>query len=338
LEERGVEVAVLNSMLTDAQAEQEITRVIAGEARLLYVTPERLLNDDFVREIARLPISLVAVDEAHCVSEWGHDFRPAYLALGAAIQRLGQPTILALTATATPWVRGDIAELLGMRQPQTIVRGGDRPNLFLDVHRVETEVDEHRALRRLLAPSAEAGDQPLARADDAADLLQGAGIVYTATTRAARETAEWLQAWGISADYYHGQRSKRDRVRVQDAFMDGRLRIVAATNAFGLGIDKPDVRFVLHRDIPASLEAYYQEAGRAGRDGASALALLLYRPADLGRSAFLAASGSLDQGQLAAVCDALQEHGDLTPGKLRTLTGLTQPTLLRVLAALEAAG
>ena len=337
LEERGVEVAVINSTLSPAQAEAEMARVASGEARLLYVTPERLLNEAFVREIAALPVSLLAVDEAHCISEWGHSFRPAYQALGAASRRLGRPTMLALTATATPWVRRDIVEQLGMRDPQIVVRGSDRPNLFLEVRRVESEADEVRELRRLLAPSddAERGDEAIGGRGEP-DYYAGSGIVYTATTRAARDTAEMLRACGISADFYHGQRSKRDRERVQDAFMAGEIRIVAATNAFGLGIDKPDVRFVIHRDIPASLEAYYQEAGRAGRDGEPARAVLVYRPADLGRAAFLAGGGRLDRADVAAVCTALAEHGELAHRKLAAVTGLSQPVLLRVVAALDA--
>jgi ATP-dependent DNA helicase RecQ len=145
-----------------------------------------------------------------------------------------------------------------------------------------------------------------------------------------------LRACGISADFYHGQRSKRERERVQDAFMDGEVRIIAATNAFGLGIDKPDVRFVIHRDIPASLEAYYQEAGRAGRDGEPAHAVLVYRPDDLGRAAFLAGGGRLDREAVATVCTVLAEHGELAPRKLADLTGLSQSVLLRVVAALDA--
>ena len=327
LEERGVEVAVVNSTLSPAQADAELARVRSGEARLLYVTPERLLNESFMREIAALPVSLLAVDEAHCVSEWGHSFRPAYQALGAVSRRLGRPTLLALTATATPWVRRDIVEQLEMRDPRIVVRGSDRPNLFLEVRRVETEADEIRELRRLLAPP-----------DDEPADFAGSGIVYTATTRAARETAELLQSRGISADFYHGQRSKRDRERVEDAFMAGDIRIVAATNAFGLGIDKPDVRFVIHRDIPASLEAYYQEAGRAGRDGEPARAVLVYRPADLGRAAFLAGGSRLDRADVTAVCDALAAHGELAPRKLASVTRLSQSLLLRVVAALDTEG
>ena len=340
LEERGVEVAVINSTLSESAAEAELARVERGEARLLYVTPERFLDQDFTEVVRKLPVSLLAVDEAHCVSEWGHSFRPAYLALGPAVRRLGRPIVLALTATATPWVRRDIVEQLAMRDPEIVVRGCDRPNLFFSVQRVESDADEYRALRRLLGPTDEAVDAGQAGAliDDGRAAFAGPGIIYTATTKAARETAEWLRDWGIAADFYHGQRTKRDRARVQDAFMAGELRVIAATNAFGLGIDKPDVRFVIHRDVPASLEAYYQEAGRAGRDGDEAYCLLLFGTADLGRAAFLSGGGRLDRDDIGRICTALVEHGELSPRKLAALSGLSASVFLRVTSALEHEG
>ena len=224
------------------------------------------------------------MDEAHCISEWGHDFRPSYLALKAAAAALGQPVLLALTATATPWVRREIVERLGMRDPDVVVRGVDRPNLFLEVRRVEAEGDDRRVLRELIEGAPDR--YPPEMAARIGQAMRGAGIVYTATTKGAEETAEWLAEWGIPADFYHGQRRKADRERVQEAFMGDRLRVIVATNAFGLGVDKPDVRFVVHRDVPGSLEAYYQEAGRAGRDGEFARCTVIYRPGDLGRAAF----------------------------------------------------
>ncbi len=302
LTESGVEASLLNSTLSAAESADELSQVQRGESRLLYVTPERLAQPEFLTRLGQQRVCLLVVDEAHVVSEWGHTFRPAYLALGEVAQRLGRPTLLALTATATSWIRQEIVERLGLRDPDVVVHGTDRANLFLEVQRVESAVAEHRLLRRLLeaedatddladtVPSWLADDLPGAQPAApvaSAPSFEGSGIIYVATTRAARETAAWLRSWGIAADYYHGQRRKADRARVQDAFMAGELRVIAATNAFGLGIDKPDVRFVIHRDVPASLEAYYQEAGRAGRDGRPARCTLIYRPAALGRAAFL---------------------------------------------------
>ena len=277
LQARGLRVGVINSTQSAAADEQALRDARSGTAKLLYVTPERFDDADFMAAAGRMSVSLFVVDESHSISEWGHTFRPAYLRLGEAIERLKRPTILALTATATPWVRRDIIERLGMRDPLVLVRGTDRPNLFLDVTRVEEENQDRRILQQLF------------ESDDQA--MRGSGIIYVGTTRAAYQTARWLTGWGIAAEFYHGQRKKSDRERVQDAFMSGKVRVIAATNAFGMGVDKPDVRFVVHRDIPASLETYYQEAGRAGRDGQPARCTLIYRPGDLGRAAFLAGVG-----------------------------------------------
>ena len=283
LEARGLGVSVINSTQSTAAAEQALRDASSGAAKLLYVTPERFDDSDFMAAARRMSVSLFVVDESHSISEWGHTFRPAYLRLPDAIERLKRPTILALTATATPWVRRDIIERLGMRDPLVLVRNTDRPNLFLEVIRVEDENQDRHILQQLF------------ESDDEA--MQGSGIIYVGTTRASSQTARWLTGWGIAAEYYHGQRKKSDRERVQDAFMSGKVRVIAATNAFGMGVDKPDVRFVVHRDIPASLESYYQEAGRAGRDGERARCTLIYRPGDLGRAAFLASVGSLTRDE-----------------------------------------
>ena len=343
LSERGVQVGVINSSRTESEVAEELDRVREGEARLLYVTPERFHDDEFMRAMRRAEVSLFVVDEAHCISDWGHSFRPAYLELGSAVATLGRPTILALTATATPWVRRDIVERLQLRDPDVVVRGSDRPNLFLEVHRAETEADEYRALRRLFVH-----DEDEAQANDGEDhptgppnrevlaaMMTGSGIVYTATTRGAQETAEWLREWGVSADYYHGQRRKADRERVQDAFMSGDVRVIAATNAFGLGVDKSDVRFVVHRDVPASLEAYWQEAGRGGRDGEAARCVLLYRPAELARAAFLGSGGQLGLDEVERMRAALLVGRQLSIKALVETTGLGRAVVARVVAALE---
>ena len=320
LEARGLRVAVINSAQSASEADQALRAAVDGEAKLLYVTPERFDDAEFLVQVRRQEVSLFVVDEAHSISEWGHSFRPSYLTLPSAIGQVGRPTVLALTATATPWVRDDIVTRLGLRDPALIVTGTDRPNLFLEVVRVEEEREDRRVLQDLLS-----GPEPM---------MQGSGIIYTATTRAATDTAAWLGEWGIAADVYHGQRRKRDRERVQEAFMSGELRVIAATNAFGLGVDKPDVRFVIHRDIPASLEAYYQEAGRAGRDGEPARCTLIYRPGDLGQAAFLAGGGELTREEVIRARAGLVRTGGGTLRELEAACELGRADLARLVEIL----
>ncbi|HEX2036191.1 MAG TPA: RecQ family ATP-dependent DNA helicase [Chloroflexota bacterium] len=356
LAEHGVAAGVIDSTQSPSRAAEELQKVQQGRAKLLYVTPERFEDAEFFARLRRLSVALLVVDEAHCISEWGHSFRPAYLLLGKVAAELRPVVLLALTATASPWVRRDITDRLGMRDPDIVVHGLERPNLFLEVWRIEEEDDERRALERLLAaPDAPGTAEPSAQgaiedgttedgaAEDAArqEALRGSGIIYTATTRGAAETAKWLRTWGIPADYYHGRRRKSERGQVQEAFMGGELRVIAATNAFGLGVDKPDVRFVIHRDVPASVEAYYQEAGRAGRDGAFARCLLLYRPADLGRAAFLAGTGHVTREDVRRVHAGLRSvppGAEITRRDLVAASGVGSGDLVRLLDRLSRDG
>jgi ATP-dependent DNA helicase RecQ len=324
LEALGLDVGVVSSMQSEGQQASELEEAQRGETRLLYVTPERFSSDEFVQDLKGLEISLLVIDEAHSISEWGHTFRPSYLGLADAAERLGRPTVLALTATASPWIRREIVDRLRLRNPDTVVNGIDRPNLVFEVVRVEQEREDKRVLHQLLC--------------DHEQRLEGSGIIYTATTRAADDTAAWLREWGLSADAYHGRRRKSDRDRIQNEFMAGTLQVIAATNAFGMGVDKPDVRFVVHRDIPGSLEAYYQEAGRAGRDGQPARCVLIYRPGDLGRAAFLNASGELTREEVHQARPGMLGLGQASPRQMQEASTLGKADFARLVEILEAEG
>jgi ATP-dependent DNA helicase RecQ len=335
--EAGVGAALVSSTRTDRQNRDAVASALAGRQSLLYLTPERLDDRELVTRLAGAGVALLVIDEAHCISEWGHSFRPAYLELPGAAARLGRPPILALTATASPFVRADIVERLELREPVVVAHGNDRPNLFYEVRRVEHERHDRDVLHELLVERAPSGyGRSLERR--LAGAMDGSGLVYAQTTRGAAETARWLGEWGIPAGVYHGQLRKAERERVQAAWMAGDIRVVAATNAFGLGIDKPDVRFVIHRDVPASVEAYMQEAGRAGRDGEPSRCTLVYRPGDLGRAAFLGGSAGIDREDVERVRDALSRRGPLTRRELLAEAGITRPVAGRLVPLLKDAG
>jgi ATP-dependent DNA helicase RecQ len=262
LRARGIAATFINSSLGEAERQERQANLRRGEYRLVYVAPERFKSPSFLSAMAGLKVPLLAVDEAHCISAWGHDFRPEYQKIAQARTQLKAERVLALTATATPEVRRDIADALELRDPKVFVAGFDRPNLFIEVLRVSGDKDK---LGRLLA---------LARGG-------GPGIVYAATRRNVEKVVSALRAAGIGAAGYHAGMADEERTAVQDRFVRGEAPIIVATNAFGMGVDKADIRFVAHFDAPRSLEAYYQEIGRAGRDGKDSHALLLFNFADI---------------------------------------------------------
>lgn len=258
LRARGLPATFINSSINEGEQRRRIEGVQNGEFKLIYVAPERFRSPRFIAALAAVKLSLFAVDEAHCVSTWGHDFRPDYLHLKSVLESLGQPQIVALSATATPFVRKDIIAQLGLRRPEIFVSGFDRPNLTIRLEHELTDYDKVMRIRRF------------------AETSDGPGIVYAATRKNVENVATELQRIGIKTASYHGGMTDSARAKAQEAFMSGAANVIVATNAFGMGIDKPDIRFVVHYNFPGSIEAYYQEIGRAGRDGKDSTCLLLF--------------------------------------------------------------
>jgi ATP-dependent DNA helicase RecQ len=323
VEDRAGRAAQLNSTLSAGDQRETLQNLADGTVRFLFLAPEQLTKPEVVDAIREADPALFVVDEAHCVSAWGHDFRPDYLRLGGVIEQLGHPTVLALTATAAPPVRSEIVERLEMRDPEIVVAGFDRPEIRLEVDRyADAHGKEQGVLDRVLAEIGEG---------------RGPGIVYSATRRGTEEIAAGLVDRGLRARHYHAGLNKGDREDTQRAWMDDELDVVVATTAFGMGIDKPGTRFVVHAEPADSVDSYYQEIGRAGRDGQPALAVLVYRQEDLGLRRFFAAGTPAEQElqQVAGLVAAAGTGDGVDVKDLREETGRAATPLVRDLNLLE---
>ncbi|MBV9605913.1 MAG: ATP-dependent DNA helicase RecQ, partial [Solirubrobacterales bacterium] len=303
-------VELVNAQRGGAANADALARVADGQVRLLYVAPERFASPRFAAVLSQARVGLFVVDEAHCISQWGHDFRPDYFFLADAARRVGARATIGLTATATPEVADDIARRLALRDPLRVTTGFDRPNLSFAVVRCATAVDKRR---RLAASLSEPGALP--------------AIVYAGTRKASEQVAGFLgRALGEEVLVYHAGLERGVRTRIQERFMSGEPRVIVATNAFGMGIDKADVRTVAHATVPGSLEAYYQEAGRAGRDGAPARCLLFAEQRDKGLHVFFIQRSRLDPGVFERVAERLRWAGldgryDVAVGELAADVG-----------------
>ena len=291
LAEKGLAATLINSTLSHSEQRDRIGRMLKGEYKLVYVAPERFRAEGFVSAMRGVKVGLLAIDEAHCLSQWGHDFRPDYLRLGEARKSLGDPQCVAFTATATPVVRDDIVKVLKLQDPFQIVTGFERANLSFNISPVETKAAKFRRTREILKE-------------------HRTGIIYCATRKRVEEVAETLHSWGVSCVGYHGGMTEEEREETQNHFIRREVDVAVATNAFGMGIDRPDVRFVIHFEVPGSVEAHYQEAGRAGRDGEAAYCDLLWNYADTRTQEFFLEGANPGYGTISQVYEHLCQEAD----------------------------
>jgi ATP-dependent DNA helicase RecQ len=291
LQARGIAATMINSTLSWPEQRDRIERMKAAEYKLVYIAPERFRAESFMAALADVNIALFAVDEAHCLSQWGHDFRPEYMRLGRVLDHLGRPQALALTATATPVVRKDILEVLALRSPFETLSGFSRPNLSLSITSVDKRAKKYNRLREIISE-------------------WKTGVVYCSTRKRVEEVAETLHGWGVRCIAYHGGMSEAEREQTQNDFISKKADVAVATNAFGMGIDRSDVRFVAHFEVPGSIEAYYQEAGRAGRDGDEAYCEMFFNYADTRTQEFFIEGANPSYQHITACYSFLQNEAD----------------------------
>ena len=313
--------ASLNSQKSKGERNEAMEGFERQDVGFLFMAPEQFGDEEIIDRLRDAKPALFVVDEAHCVSEWGHDFRPEYLRLGAVIDALGHPCVLAMTATASPPVRDEIVERLHMTDPHVLVKGFNRPNIWLGVERYHDETTKRRSLIERVVEA----EKP--------------GIVYVATKKHAEEIDAALQEQGIRSTHYHAGLGKARRNETQEAFMNDEVEVMVATIAFGMGVDKSNVRFVFHYDVSDSVDAYYQEIGRAGRDDEPARAILFYRPEDLALHRFFAGGGKVDTEQVERVIEAIGEHDEpMEVTELRDEADLSEAKVTTAVSRLEDAG
>ncbi len=294
LERVGIPSTFINSSISPAEVEKRLAQIRSGYYKIIYIAPERFYNQVFLTELKTLKVSLFAIDEAHCISQWGHDFRPSYMRLKDAIKFVGSPVVVALTATATPEVRDDIVKQLALKESDLVITGFARPNLQFAVMPA-TSGQKIESIVNLLTTNSELGS----------------GIIYVGTRNKADEIVEVLIDHDVKAVVYHAGMDSESRDWVQEKFMKGEAQVVVATNAFGLGINKKDIRFVIHHDLPGTIEAYYQEAGRAGRDGQASYCLLFYHPQDRYLREFFIKGDNPDPRMIIEIYSFLLRRADL---------------------------